>query len=234
MTAGIEDKRSPLARALGGKVPFRRVRVERGRLAGLDIAVRTLPLADIQAASRAALRYLTEECGWREEHLYTELGEGVHDAETQVQLLARCLLVPPDGAEDGAVERSATAPLVSGVDELRALLDGDEVALLFQEFTRWQQERSPISRAKSAEEIEAHVEALGKGGTPLSWLRSCDSGTLLAIATELAVRLMTSTSSSSSDTSPASDTSPGCSSSSDSDDPTTNPTTPTLEVLSPR
>lgn len=234
MSLGIEDKRSPLAKALGGRVAFTRVRVERGRLAGVDLALRSLAQSEIHAAMREALRYLTEECGWREEHLYTELGEGAHDGETQVQVLARALVVPPAGGDDGSTTAGACAPMVSSPDELRAMLEPDEIAYLFQAFVRWQQARSPISRARTPEEIEAQVDALGKGATPLSWLRSCDNATLLAIATELAVRLTTSTSSSSSDTSPSSDTSDGCSSSSDSDDPTTTPTTPTLEVLSPR
>jgi len=235
--AGLVDKRSPLAKALGGRVAYLRVRAPKGRLADVDMAVRSLPQGEITAALRAALRYLTEECGWKEEHLYTELGEGAHDGESQLQVLAKALVVPPAESDEGTAIAETCEPLVASVEELRLLLMPDEIAFLFQAFARWQQERSPISRARSAEEVEAYVDALGKGVIPISWLKSCDNASLLAIATELAVQHMTSTNLSSSDTSPSSEPNEsGLSTSSDSETGTmtTESPEPSIEVLLPR
>lgn len=234
--AGLTDKRSPLAKALGGRVAYLRVRPPKGRLADVDMAVRSLPQGEIHAALRSALRHLCEDCGWKEEHLYTELGEGVHDGESQLQVLAKALIVPPAGDDEGTAIAETCEPLVSSVDELRTLLMPDEAAFLIGAFNRWQQERSPISRVRSAEELEEYVDALGKGAIPPFWLKSCDSVSLLAIATELAERLVTSTRLSSSDTSPSNEPSEsGPSTSSDLESETTTESPgPSIEVLSPR
>lgn len=193
---GITDKRSGLAKALGaGAIPVRVLDGLRGRLEGVAVAVRALPLGEVQKATAAAIRYLTEECGFKEEHLYTELGEGVLDAETKVQLLARAL-VEPD---------VPTQTLASSVEELRALLEPDEVSLLFNEFVAWQEERSPLSRAKSWEEVESFVEALGKGRAPTTRLNAYDSSSLRFMLTELAYLHFSPTSPPSSDTSPSSE-----------------------------
>lgn len=217
---GFTDKRSPLARALAGKIAWKRIKAETGRLAQLDLAVRSLPQHEIATAMRAALKGLVDD-GWNEEHLYTELGEGVHDLETQVQVLSRCLLVPPAEGEAGDATESQCVPFADSAEDLRKILEPDEVAFIFREFTRYQEERSPISRARTPEEVVAFVDALGKEMIPLSRLRSCDSATLLAIATELGERLVISTSYSSSATSPSSAPSETSSPSSDSETPTT-------------
>lgn len=213
---GIEDRRSPLAKALGGKVAWKRVTVERGRLAGVDIAVRSLPQDRIQSAMRAAVQYLTEKCGWREEQLYTELGEATHDAETQLQVLARALITPPRDDHASLTEGTAVA-LVHDAEDLRTLLDPPEVAYLFREFTRFQQERSPFTRAQTPEEIEALVDSLGKGLTPPSRILSFDDATLRNIAHGLALRLRRLMNSPSSPSSPSTDTSDGSSVPSDSE-----------------
>ena len=218
---GFADNRSPLAKALAGKVAFKRIRAETGRLAELDLAVRSLPQGEIAAALRAALKYLVEECGWSEELLFTELGEDVHDTESQVQVLARCLVVPPATGETGTSTPASCQPFANSADELRTFLEPDEVGFLFREFSRFQEERSPISRARSDEEVVAFVDALGKGMIPISRLRSCDNASLLDIASELAERLTTSTKPSSSDTSPSSAPSETSSPASDSTTQTT-------------
>ncbi len=223
---GIKDVRSPLARALGGRVAWKRVEAPKGRLAGLPIAVRSLPYERIQTAVRAATAYLTEKCGWKEEHLYTELGEAQLDIEAQVQTLALALVVPPDrGAE---LSEGTVATLASSADDLRALLEPDEIGFLYRQFVDFQNERSPLTRAKSAEEVEAFIDALGKGTTPLSSLSTCEGDTLLHIALAMAARLRRPTSPPSSPTSPSNAPDAGSPPPSDSKSPPT-----TIETDSP-
>lgn len=196
---GITDRRSGLAKALGtGPVPVRVLDGLGGRLAGVAVGVRTLPLSEVQRATADAIRYLTEECGFKEEHLYTELGEEVLDVETRLQILVRALVSPEE-----PTERLASSP-----DELRALLEPDEVTQLFNEFVAWQEERSPISRARSWEEVEDFLEALGKGRVPPTRLKNFDSSSLRFMLSELAVRHWKPTSPPCSDTSPSSDDDP--------------------------
>lgn len=196
---GITDKRSGLAKALGGgPIPVRVLDGLGGRLAGVAAAVRALPVGDVQRATADAIRYLTEDCGFKEEHLYTELGEGVLDAETKLQLLARALVEP-----EAPTERLASSP-----DELRALLEPDEVSALFNEFIAWQEERSPLSRARSWEEVEDFLQALGKGRVPPTRLSAFDSSSLKFMLNKLACRHYRPTNPPSSDTSPSSENDP--------------------------
>jgi hypothetical protein len=178
--------------------------------------VRSLPADRIQSAMRAAVQYLTEKCGWKEEQLYTELGEATHDAETQLQVLARALIHPPKDDPASLTEGTCVA-LVHDTEDLRTLLDPAEVSYLFREFTRFQQERSPFTRAQTPEEIEALVDSLGKGVTPPSRILSFDDDTLRSVALSLVFRLSRSTSSPSSPSSPSTDTSDGSSAPSDSE-----------------
>ncbi len=198
--AGFDDKRSPLARFLGERVPCRRVEIRTGRLAGLPAALRALSAAEIQRATLDAVKHLTTE-GWEKEDLYTELGESVLNMETAVRLLAAALVVPP--GEQGEVRPGELAPLTSGPDQVRALFEPDEITLLFREFCAYQDERSPLSRAKSVEEVEDLIEALGKGQAPTSRLNAFDPSSLRSIITGLAVRLMSATRPPSSPTSPS-------------------------------
>lgn len=197
---GIVDKRSGLAKALGGgPVPVRVLDGLGGRLAGVSVGVRALPIGEVQRATADAITYLTgSDCGFKEEHLYTELGEGVLDAETKLQILVRALVSPEEPTER----------LVGSSDELRALLEPDEVTALFNEFVAWQEERSPISRARSWEEVEDFLEALGKGRVPPTRLKNFDSSSLRFMLSELAVRHWRPTSPPCSDTSPSSDGDP--------------------------
>lgn len=196
---GITDNRSGLAKALGaGPIPLRVLDGLSGRLGGVAVGIKALPIEAVQKASAEAIRYLTVECGFKEEHLYTELGEGVLDAETRVQILARAL-VEPD---------APTQPLAGGADELRGLLEPDEVTLLFNEFIAWQEERSPLSRARSWEEVESFLEALGKGRVPRTRLNAFDSSSLKYMLSELAAQHWKPTSPHSSDTSPSSESAP--------------------------
>lgn len=229
------DNRSPLARALPAGISFTVVSPEKGRLVGVRFALRSLPHVQIGGKGGAALsavKYLTDECGWKDEQLFTELGEAVHDVETQAQVLVRALVVPPP---EGAVLTAANAtPMAKDADDLRSLLEPDEIAWLYREFLRFQHERSPLTRAKTPEEIEAFVDSLGKGTTPPSRLRSCDDAMLLASAEWMAWQLVTLTRRNSSPASPSSAPSDGSVSSSTSDlsgVSETPPTGPTIEIL---
>ena len=57
---------------------------------------------------------------WKEAHLYTELGEAVHDVESQVRVLVDGLIVPPD--DDAAVLQSARQARA----DLMRLFEADE------------------------------------------------------------------------------------------------------------
>lgn len=220
---GLADNRSPLAKAIGERVPAKTVTLDRGRLAGVPMALRSLSAGALQQASRDALKYLTET-GWRDEHLFTELGKSALNTETAVRILAAALVVPP-AADTGKV--SDLEMFTSGPDQVRALLEPDEITLLFNEFCGWQEERSPISRAKSWEEVEDFVEALGKGAVPTSRLLSFDTSSLCFMLREVAARWTTATRRPSSGTSPFGEPGPTSSTPSAS----AQSTAPVMEVL---
>lgn len=187
--SGFEDKRTPLQRFLGERVTCKPVEILRGRLAGMPVALRALSTAEIQKATVEAKKYLTAE-GWEAEDLFTELGESTFNMETAVRVLAVALIVPPSADE---MKPGEVARLTSGPDQVRAMLEPDEITLLFQEFCAWQEERSPLSRAKSWEEVEDLIEALGKGQVSISRLNAFDPSSLKNIIFELAVQRMSAT-----------------------------------------
>lgn len=203
---GLTDKRSGLAKRLSDSaVPTRILDGHSARLNGL--ALRALPVGEIQKSTAAALAYLTStEMGLHDDHLFTELGEQALDVETKCQILFRALVDPND----------PTAPFAASVDEVRAL-DADEITVLFNEFAAFQEERSPLSRARSWEEVEGFLEALGKGSVPRTRLNSFDASSLKFMLHELADRHWKPTSSPSSPTSHGD--APGESSSNSSDAP---------------
>ena len=237
MTEGFKDSRSPLAKALGGGIPWKRVRAERGRLARVKLGVRYLPWFSIEAAQFTAIEFLTEgreTMRWKEAHLYTELGEAVHDVESQVRVLVAALIVPPDDDTTVLTEGTCIAA-VRDADDLRKTLTADEIGFLYTEYVRFDRECSPITRAQRGEEVEAFVDALGKGLIPPSRLSSCAPDLLLDIAISLAVRYAMMTSERSSPTSPSNDTSDGSATPSDSALSGETPTTGmTIEIQPPR
>ena len=237
MSDGFNDNRSPLAKALGGGIPWKRVRAERGRLVGVKLGVRYLPWFSIEAAQFTAIDFLTEgreKMRWKEAHLYTELGEAVHDVESQVRVLVDGLIVPPD--DDAAVLTEGTCVrAVRDADDLRKHLTADEIGFLYTEVIRFDRECSPITRAQKGEEVESFVDALGKGLIPPSRLSTCDPDSLLAIGISLAVRYETLMSGRSSPGSLLSDMSGGSATSSDSGPSGETPTTGmTIEIQPPR
>lgn len=224
--AGFDDKRSPLAKALGERVPVKVVTVERGRLVGIPLALLALSMDESQDATVSAHKHLTEVKQWAEENLFTEDGTTALNMEIATHVLSRALVVPP-GKE--AVNPAEVQRVVGSSDELRKLLQPDEIQLLWGMYLDHLQERSPLSRARSWEEVEGTLEALGKGQVSTFALSGFDVATLRFIANELAVRLFSMpTSSPSSDTSPSSAKADGSKPTSDS--ATESPTPATLIV----
>jgi len=165
------------------------------RLRGIPLALRTLNADENLRVRAAARKWLCEECGFTEDFLAsTEDGEATTGFEVKVRTIALALVEP--APPHRAVAKDA--------DELRGLLDADEIVALFELYIDWVQERSPISSAKSAEEVSALVDAMGKGTLPTRQLSGYDSASLRSIAIELVARLRTRTNSPSSDTSPSS------------------------------
>lgn len=219
---GVTDTRSPIVKAIGSAVATKDVPIERGRLAGQTFTVRSLPTREVQLANDEARKHLVEGRGWSEQRLYDadnveeSYDRSDRDLEMRVRILARALVVKPD---EGAPSAAVT-PLFSGPEELAGTLERDEVAYLFDEWHRFQRERSPMTYLQTAEEVEAFVESLGKGATPLSRLRSCESGSHLAIALSMGLKLRSLMRLPSSATSPSSEPNDGSSPPSDSETPT--------------
>ncbi len=224
--AGFEDRRSPLAKALGERVPAKVIAVERGRLVGIPLALLALSMDETQDATVKAHQHLTVTKKWAEENLFTEDGTAALNMEVATHILSRALVTPP-GKEE--VNPAEVQRVVGSPDELRKLLQPDEIQLLWGMYLDHLQERSPLSRARSWEEVEGTLEALGKGQVSTFALSGFDVATLRFIVNEQAVRLFsTPTSSLSSDTSPSNGRDDGSRPTSDS--ATESPTQPTLTV----
>lgn len=194
----VKDTRSPLAKLLGD-APVAHRKVEGfegagGRFKGVPLALVALS-GDVQErATSEAAKHLVA-VGFNREDLYTEIGEGLFGYEIKVQLLSRAL-------RDG---NDPTRTFAENADELRKTLEADEVAALFEHLLDYQEERSPLSRARSWEEVEALLVAVGKGLAPGTSLNSFDAASLRFMLRELAARWVTLTKPRSSDTSPPSD-----------------------------
>ncbi len=190
------DTRSPLRRALGasasgvGAVKVIEFDGCGGRLRGVPLALRTLTAGESIRVRTEAHAYLTRQCALSEDAVgYSDAGRALHEFETKLRTIALALVDPSTGAPVCVnVKGDADA------DEARTLLEGDEIAGLFELFIDWTNERSPI-QSKTAEEVEALVEAMGKATTPLSSLNGYDAATLRFIARALVGRLQTQTSS---------------------------------------
>ena len=165
------------------------------RFRGIPLALRTLNADENLRVRAEALKWLSSSCGFSEDYLVgTTNGESLTEFEVKVRSIALALVEP--APPHRAVAKDA--------DELRVMLDADEVSALFELYLDWVQERSPISAARTAEEVASVVDALGKGTMPKSRLSVYDSVSLRSITNELVARLRTQTSSPSSPTSPLS------------------------------
>lgn len=193
----IKDSRPSLAKALGDRgVQVHIVDVFDGtghRLDGIPLALKAVPEAVRVKAAADALRFLTgPKCGMSEEYLYgTSDGAAERDLEVKVQLLAQALCEPAP----------PHALVCASADDLRTLLDATELQQIFEVYVDWLATRNPLSQAKSLEEVDAVLSALGKGTIPVSRLSAFDSSTLRSALHSLACqreRLMSSSSSPSS------------------------------------
>jgi len=195
----VRDSRGALAKALGDRgVAVHIVDLYDGtgaRLDGIPLALKAVSEGVRVKAVADALRFLTgPKCGMSEEYLYgTDNGRAELDLETKVQLLAAALCEPAP----------PHSPVCKDADGLRELLDATELSQLFEAYADWLAERNPLSRAKSLEEVEAVLAALGKGMLPASRLTSFDSSTLRSALHSLAVQRERLTSSNSSPSSPS-------------------------------
>lgn len=216
---GVVDTRSPIVKAIGSAVATHDVLVERGRLAGQTFTVRSLSLREVQRANDQSRKHLVDVRGWSDQRVYDadnveeSLDRDDRDLEMQLHVLSLALVVKP---EEG-VPAAAVAPLFAGPEELATALERDEVRYLFTEWHRFQRERSPLTYLEKPEDVEAFVEALGKGVKPISHLRSCEPGTLLATAYSMALKLRSLMRPPSSAMSPSSEPSGGSSPPSDSE-----------------
>ena len=200
------DTRSPLRRALGasasgvGAVKVIEFDGCGARLRGVPLALRTLTAGESIRVRTEAHAYLTRQCALSEDAVgYSDAGRALHEFETKLRTIALALVDPSTGAPV-----CVNAKGEADADEARTLLESDEVAGLFELFVDWTNERSPI-QSKTAEEVEAIVEAMGKATMPLSSLSGYDSGSLRLIARALVGRLRTQTNSRYSPTSPSND-----------------------------
>lgn len=187
----VKDTRPSLAKALGDRGVAVHIidGLEGSRLDGIPLALKAVS-NDVRAKAVAgALKFLTGKCGMDPEYLYgTEDGRAERELETKVQILAHALVEPAE----------PHAPIVKDADNLRELLDATELQLIFEVYVDWLATRSPLSQARSLEEVETVLAALGKGMIPASRLTSFDSSTLRSALHSLAVqhaRLMSSNSS---------------------------------------
>lgn len=193
----IKDTRSPLAKLLGD-APVAHRKVEGfegagGRFKGVPLALVALS-GDVQErATSEAAKHLVA-VGFNREDLYTEIGESLFGYEIKVQLLSRALR---DGADP-------TRLFADDADELRKVLEADEVSALFEHLLDYQEERSPLSHARSWEEVEALLVAVGKGLAPATSLNSYDAASLRFMTRELTVRWVRPMRPPCSDTSPPS------------------------------
>lgn len=167
-------------------VPLRVVELDRrwGPLAGQRLGIKGLAAQDLMEASAAAVRWCEEVNKIEARHLYSDLGEGNLQVETQVQILSRALVSPEASGER----------LVDGPDDVRSLFSPEQVSWLFERFSEWQAERSPYDVVLDPERIEQIADELGKGYRPTTWLSSCDAGTVKRISAALVARLLRQTS----------------------------------------
>lgn len=168
-----------------------------GRFKGTVFALCSVSSDASELATVDAIKRLIS-IGHIREDLYTEIGESVFALEIKVQLLARTLHVLD--------AKGVPVLFAASADEIRRL-ESDEIGALFEHFLAYQEERSPIRNARSWEEVEGHITAVGKGSTPPSSLASYDSASLRFIVRELANRWIAATKPPSSDISPPSDSS---------------------------
>ena len=189
-------KGSDLAKLLAGKQrPTRTFQLEAGRFAGQDLCLRALSLEEAEAANADAIKQLTSRAGWTREDFFNDAGTAIYHQELRLQVIARALVSP----------RDPSVSFAKDADEARKILEPDEVMAIYEIYAEFQEERSPIRRAKTWAEVEGMADALGKGLISPGSLPRYDSTTLRGIITSLVEWARKRTKPSSSDTSPPTD-----------------------------
>lgn len=198
----VKDSRTPLQRFMEAKSPVKVIDDFPGageRWKGFAFGLRALTVEEVQTAAIDATKELTDRFKLSESLLFTSIADEMRDISSKVHILARSMT-------------HAEAPherLFKGPNELRAALEADELHALFELYMDWQRERSPVSSAKSLDDVMGVVEAMGKGMAPSSALNGYDAATLRYIVTVLAQErqalLTASTSTDSSSTPPQSE-----------------------------
>ena len=165
------------------------------RFLGRVIALRSLSGEEIQRCYAEALAWLLapapKGCGWSDAQLYTELGEAARDYEVKVRHVARAWVRAHD-----------TSQPQDTVDNVRKMLEPDELTGLYERFLDWQSKRSALTRITSAQELEDTADALLKGLMPPTWAMRCAHSTLRDIVPALVAAAHRQTRRHSSDTSP--------------------------------
>lgn len=181
------SKLSQLLQARGGR-PSKTTTIA---LDGEQVPVTFWVLTNLELAQahRAALDFLRASLQLKELGLESDIG----DAELTVQMLAVALRDPANPSE----------PFASAA-ELRGALSADEITAAFHAYLDFADERSPIRKFRSAEEVGAFVDAVGKGSIPRTELISYDTVSLATALLFAAARSPTSTKRSSSACSAAS------------------------------
>lgn len=174
---------SPLVKLMGtGQRPMRTVDFPGERGKGVAVGIWNLLQYETQQARLDAVKWIQEVCKVPDSALLADAS--LADEETKNQLLFRALRDP----------QNPSAPFASTVNELRTLLTPDERDALYTQYLDFVDERSPLRKLKSAEEIDQIVTALGKeGSVGKTFLAYYDSVSLRSICLILAERCVTLT-----------------------------------------
>ena len=163
-----------------------------GRFASVRWGLRMLTADEVTRCRANAIAYM-KSVGYTEESFFLSDGEATLQLQVKIEQLALALVTPDD----------ARTPMLADAQQLRSTLEVDEVVMLYEHFLDYTIERSPLYTAKSWEDIEKVVEAVGNGTAPPSSLTGYDNGTLRRILLVLAARSAGQTKQSSSDSSPS-------------------------------
>ncbi len=158
--------------------PAKLVTIESGRLKGEKFALRWVSSEVQRDATDSARKWMLDR-GWAPEDLYSGHGAHALEFESRVRLLVHALVVP----------EATNQPACASPDELRKLLDADEINFLYEQYDAFQLERNPWRHWKNSAEFEADVDAYAKGLMPPGWLLSFESASLRSIVTFMGSRL---------------------------------------------
>lgn len=120
-----------------------------------QVHVRVLRQAEIMTCMAAADGYAREMLANQKG---TVDGLGYHDLYTDAKVCE--LLWHACRREDGA-------PVFVSSKGLRQLLNGDEIAVLFQSYTEWQNESGPVIATMTEPELDAWIDRLKEGAARL-------------------------------------------------------------------